>query len=335
MKHSYQLLVCVQVKSVALLWEFISTKVLNLLFRVTAAEYKTTLLTVRMQRNERAIYNQPFLQSNMMDDPTGLDFLSSVLDQMSYPNQIVSSGGRNISDATDVRDLHKYLMGGCYKTDQDALTTFPAGLLSNGTGSSSFSLVLPPSLLDEDFHYDFTNTSDSGVDFSRGGSNYIRPCGWKRYALKVKGKYPDDIWLKGKYRRADEYSSAEGEWAVSYHGTSYHNGLSIASEGFKLNKGERFLHGKGIYSTPDIEVASLYAMTVNVNGKTYKFVLQNRVNPDPVKLEKVPKTETGVGEYWISSTDDDIRPYGFCVREIISNSSAPAPAPPSSDCVLL
>jgi hypothetical protein len=269
------------------------------------------------------------------DNPTGLDFLSSALTKLSYPNQIVSSGGRNISDATDVRDLHKYLMGGCYKTDQDALKTFPAGLLSNGTGSSSFSLVLPPSLLDEDFHYDFTNTSDSGVEFSRGGSNYIRPCGWQRYALKVKGKYPDDIWLEGKTTRTNEYKSAEEEWAVSYHGTSLNNGLSIAVEGYDSSQGTRFKHGKGIYSTPDIEVASLYAMTVNVVGKTYKFVLQNRVNPNPTNLKKVPKAETGVGEYWISSTDDDIRPYGFCVREIISNSSAPAPAPPSSDCVLL
>jgi hypothetical protein len=57
-KHTYQLLVFVQVKSVTLLLEFNSTKVLNPRFRVTAAEYKTTPLTVRTQRSERAIYNQ-------------------------------------------------------------------------------------------------------------------------------------------------------------------------------------------------------------------------------------------------------------------------------------
>jgi hypothetical protein len=106
---------------------------------------------------------------------------------------------------------------------------------------------------------------------------------------------------------------------VSYHGTSLNNGLSIAEEGFKLSKGTRFLHGKGIYSTPDIEVASLYAVEANVDGKTYKVVMQNRVNTKNV--EKVPKAETGVGEYWISPTDDDIRPYGFCVREVDSDSS--------------
>jgi hypothetical protein len=101
---------------------------------------------------------------------------------------------------------------------------------------------------------------------------------------------------------------------VSYHGTSYHNGVSIASEGFKLSKGTRFKHRNGIYSTPEIEVASQYAEEATVNGKIYKVVMQNRVNPK--NLEKVPKAVTGVGEYWISPSDEDIRPYGFCIREI-------------------
>jgi hypothetical protein len=175
-------------------------------------------------------------------------------------------------------------------------------------------ISLSPSLLDEQFHYNYTDISDNGIEFFRGGSIYIRPCGWQRYALKVKGKYPDDIWLEGKTPRADQYTSAEDEWPVSYHGTSYHNGVSIASEGFKLSKGTRFKHRNGIYSTPEIEVASQYAEEATVNGKIYKVVMQNRVNPK--NLEKVPKAVTGVGEYWISPSDEDIRPYGFCIREI-------------------
>jgi hypothetical protein len=283
-----------------------------------------------------------------MDNKVGLSILSAVLDKMSYPNQI---SGPNKLNATDVRDLHKYLMGVCNKSDWSALDFLHSlhntlqmvlsynavGCVTAGAsfdgGSSSFGTVLPPSLLDEHFHYDFTNISDNGVEFFRGQSIYTRPCGWQRYALKVKGKYPDDIWLEGKTPRTDEYKSAEDEWAVSYHGTSYHNGLSIAEEGYKLSQGTRFLYGKGIYSTPDIEVASLYAITVNANGKTYEFVLQNRVNHKNVI--KIDKAETGVGEYWISPTDDDIRPYGFCVREVDSDSSDPAPAPPSKPCFLL
>jgi hypothetical protein len=168
------------------------------------------------------------------------------------------------------------------------------------------------SLLDTPYHYDFINISDNGIKFSRGGKEYIRPCGWNRFALKVKGKYPDDIWLQGKTPRADIYSSAEDEWPVSYYGTSLNNGLSIAEEGYKLDKGARF-YGKGIYSTPDIEVASLYANGEPFNGKTYKVVVQNRVNPKTVI--KVDKAETGVGEYWISPNEDDIRAYAICIKE--------------------
>ncbi len=74
---------------------------------------------------------------------------------------------------------------------------------------------LSPALLDEQFHYDYTNISDNEVKFCRGGSIYIRPCGWQRYALKVKGKYLDDIWLEGRTPRADQFSSAEDEWPTT------------------------------------------------------------------------------------------------------------------------
>ena len=88
---------------------------------------------------------------------------------------------------------------------------------------------------------------------------------------------------------------------------------SIASEGYKLIKGVRFAFGHGIYSTPDIEVALLYAQTFTIEGVSYKAIIQNRVNPKTVV--KVSKKETGVGEYWISPKNEDIRPYGFCVRK--------------------
>ncbi len=180
-------------------------------------------------------------------------------------------------------------------------------------------IFIPKEILDEPYHYDFTNISDKGNQFYRGRMEYLRPCGWQRYALNVKGKYPDDIWLEGKSRRYDIYSSAEEEWPVSYHGTSYHKGLSIGEEGFRLSKGKRFKYGYGIYTTPDIKVASKFADIIQYNGKIYKFVVQNRVNPKNVKI--VSKAETVVGEFWISSNEDDVRPYGFCIREIRSKMS--------------
>jgi len=163
------------------------------------------------------------------------------------------------------------------------------------------------------YHFDFTQLNDVNRIFHRGGSIYARPCGWMRFALKCNGTYSDNIWLTGSSSRSKETSSADGEWIVSYHGTCHHNGLSIASEGYKLIKGVRFAFGHGIYSTPDIEVALLYAQTFTIDGVSYKAIIQNRVNPKTVV--KVSKKETGVGEYWISPKNEDIRPYGFCVRK--------------------
>ncbi|EFX82980.1 hypothetical protein DAPPUDRAFT_302125 [Daphnia pulex] len=232
-----------------------------------------------------------------MDNQTGLAFLSSVLDQMSYPNQILSPGQDDLN-GIDVGVLHELLMKGCYIKGQDNTEEtasngrtilcsispsakvedlmdmirskegipielqrliFQRTQLDNRKTLEDYNIkdesilhlvvklrgggiCLPPSLLDEQFHYNFTKIFDRGVKFCRGGSIYIRPCGWQRYALKVKGKFPDDIWLDGKTPRADQYSSAEEEWPVSYHGTSLNNGLSIAEEGFKLSQGTRFLY---------------------------------------------------------------------------------------------
>jgi ubiquitin len=174
-------------------------------------------------------------------------------------------------------------------------------------------LLSADGLLDERFHFDFTSVVDNKA-YSRGGLVYIRPCGWKRFALKVGGKYKDNTWLLGKGNRPDPFSSAEEEWPVSYHGTSYNNGLSIAEEGYRLSQCKRFKHGFGIYSTPEIDVAFKYAETrKQADGKTYKVVIQNRVNPKT--LIKIDKVETKVGEYWISPSEEDIRPYGFCTRE--------------------
>ena len=39
---------------------------------------------------------------------------------------------------------------------------------------------------------------------------------------------------------------------------------------------------------------------------------QNRVNP--ATLVRIPGDVTGLGEYWLSPGDADVRPYGFLIR---------------------
>ncbi len=166
-------------------------------------------------------------------------------------------------------------------------------------------LVLDKASWDQRYDYDFTNIDDKGKRFTRGGVEYRRPCGWKRYAIKVAGKYEDEVWLGS--------NDSPNEWPVSYHGTRHDAANSIAQTGYDLSKHKRHAYGRGIYSTPDINVAKAYAKSFTVNAQEYLVILQNRVNPK--NLIKVSRDETGVGEYWISPNATDIRPYGMCIMK--------------------
>ncbi|XP_044174065.1 uncharacterized protein LOC122957778 [Acropora millepora] len=187
------------------------------------------------------------------------------------------------------------------------------------------SLPLPRALntneLDPDFDYDFTNVKDDGERYMRGGFEYKRPYGWNRIAVKVVGKYQNDDWLGPNGIRTGE---APGEWPVSYHGTNMSSANMILREGYK--PGPRALYGKGIYTSPNLEmVQRLYAQEFTHGGKTYKIVLQNRVNPDRRNghLEIIPASKTGVGaDYWLSPAyDKDVRPYGVLIREVPKSTS--------------
>ncbi len=166
--------------------------------------------------------------------------------------------------------------------------------------------VLDSSSLDPRYNYDFTNLTDENKSFARGGMKYVRPCGWQRFAIKVSDKFGDLVWL-GR-------TNTPGEWPVSYHGTGFNQAKSIAVDGYDLTKGKRFKYGYGVYSTPDIKVAEKYAAKFSYEGDQYLVVLQNRVNP--TSLIKISTDRTGVGEYWINPSEEDVRPYGICIRKL-------------------
>ena len=166
--------------------------------------------------------------------------------------------------------------------------------------------IQDPSSLDPRYDYDFTNVNDAGKVFTRGGMGYVRPCGWKRCAIKVSGRFEDLVWLG--------HADNSGEWPVSYHGTGLNQAKTIAMDGYDLTKGKRFAFGHGVYSTPDIRVAEKYAVKFSYKHNQYLIVLQNRVNP--ATLIRISADRTGVGEYCVSPNDRDVRPYGVCIRKL-------------------
>ncbi|CAF0947254.1 unnamed protein product [Adineta steineri] len=166
-------------------------------------------------------------------------------------------------------------------------------------------LVLDDNSRDKHYDYDFTNVDDKGKSFTRAGIEYRRPCGSIRFAIKVAGKFENEKWLGS--------NDGPDEWPVSYHGTRHDAAKSIAQTGFDLTKHKRFLFGRGVYSTPDINTAKMYAPTFTFNGEQYCIVFQNRVNPKT--LIKIDGSKTKHGDYWISPSADDIRPYGYCIMK--------------------
>lgn len=167
---------------------------------------------------------------------------------------------------------------------------------------------LPENLLDPKYDYDFTKIDDKGKKFLRGGLEYKRPCGWKRYALKVSDKYEDIEWLG-----QNGESKNDSEWAVSYHGTKIYCAEPIVKEGLK--PGHNNVYGIGIYCTPNIETAEKYAeiFTSPVTQKMYKIVFQNRVKPSSIVY---CKDKGGPDDYWYITDEKDIRPYSICIKEL-------------------
>jgi len=162
---------------------------------------------------------------------------------------------------------------------------------------------------------DFRNIKDDGRKLQRGGRVYRIPCGWKRIAINVRGKYDngDDSWIG---------EGADG-WAVAYHGTQGEHLPAILSTGFKIGPRQRFKDecGEGIYTTFDLEVAQRYCNPLECNDcedgsvRDVQVVLQLRVRPSAIK--EVKKTWSKIEQtYWVINDPDDIRAYGVLVREV-------------------
>ncbi|CAG8510173.1 16246_t:CDS:1 [Gigaspora rosea] len=225
------------------------------------------------------------------------DSIDTVKQKIQDKENIPKNQQRLIFDGMNLED-NKTISEYCIKNESTLHLVLRLG------GSSSrciISCLNVNDFLDPRFDYDFTNKKDIGKIFMRGSIQYKRPYGWKRFGLKVAGKYDngDDKWL-GKDKNS---------WPVSYHGTAKHNARSIAEDGYDLSKGKRFAYGRGIYSTPDIHIAEKYAEKFEFEGSIYVMVFQNRVNP--ANLHKVPVKK---GEYWVSEKGEDIRPYGICFK---------------------
>lgn len=221
---------------------------------------------------------------------------------------------------------------GTLSLDEQDLYSSPL-MLQEGPSNPEPSLrttvkINPQDFFHPQYDYDFTNIKDGDTKFLRGNEQYFRPCGWKRFALRVVQKYDGgDGWL----------GTGTNAWPVSYNGQSMDGSLGIIlTHGGKASDEPAFLdaaaaslvtaetRGRGVYSTPDIKVAEKYCKQFKsrVDGKSYKVVLQNRINPqkrrkcqrDDVWLVYIPEGFTDV--QMRATVQESIRPYGLLLRQV-------------------
>jgi ubiquitin-protein ligase len=206
----------------------------------------------------------------------------------------ISSNPISRSEILDAHERHNQLM---LSNPDKPLQEFQ---MIEDYGIPHMSNLISREYLDPGYDKDFTNIDDQGQVQTRGGLPYHRPCGWMRIALKVNGCYENDIWMG--------CSGADGEWAVSYHGSDFESCKNIATMKYQLAKCRRGSpYGIGIYSVPRIETAVQYSRQFVYEGHNYKVVLQNRVNPRFLNI-------VNSGLYYVSPIQEDIRPYGLLIK---------------------
>lgn len=149
------------------------------------------------------------------------------------------------------------------------------------------------------------------------------PSNWGKLPINVLGKYDDgnDLWIDDDI-----------EWEKAFHGTGRHCKNddeikemidSIVTNGFK--NGTRNVHencddilhpgkkiGKGVYVTPEIDIARAYSGTIVINKKQYHTLFLVKVRKNCIKKCNCKKAS----DYWVvKGTNYEIRPVSVLLSE--------------------
>ena len=160
----------------------------------------------------------------------------------------------------------------------------------------------------------------------RGGERYHPPRGWIGLALKLKNKFGyNSEWL-GNTGRNDK------EWCVAFHGIRKGKGdvfkkvLNILNGNLMQGPKQCFSGypnrrshtvakykniGEGVYLTPDIEKAEVYAdkIILGRSKKDFQFAIMARVNPRKIRDPGLLPIN------WVlNGSNDEIRPYRLLVK---------------------
>lgn len=133
-----------------------------------------------------------------------------------------------IQDAEGIPpDQQRIVFGGRQLEDNEQLDNYKIGdedvvhLVLRLRGGAECVVYLDDTLRSPAFDYDFTNITDDGMDFKRGGYVYKRPIGTIRLALNVLDRYGDNNWL-GVNGRTSRTGEVPGEWPGKDYSLSFY-----------------------------------------------------------------------------------------------------------------
>ncbi|CAG8488568.1 5169_t:CDS:10, partial [Diversispora eburnea] len=163
-------------------------------------------------------------------------------------------------------------------------------------------------------------------NITMGNFKFLKVCEWKeiRFNTPIRNFYvtnEDSSVNDDKGRVIVEIlkNKRKRKWKISFHGVAKnHHNHSIADDGYlesekyqkeyqkeyqKAHQFNNFSHG--IYTTPNINLASLYAKTFTHDGIKFQILFQNLV--DSETLVKVPISHhLKKAEYWVTPGEFDI-----------------------------
>jgi len=96
---------------------------------------------------------------------------------------------------------------------------------------------------------------------------------------------------------------------------------TIVHENLKPGAGQAYMHsydrrhpgqkcGKGVYTTPNLNIASGYAGLINLGSKQYRLVIMVRVNPSFIR------EPDNIKDFWIlDGKPNQLRPYRLLIKE--------------------
>ena len=116
-------------------------------------------------------------------------------------------------------------------------------------GGPSLSYFFDPKEFDFNYDFDFSQVKDDGKTYMREGFEYKRPYGWKRFRLKVKGKYEDDICM-APMGCAQNKPMENSLFRIMV------RILKTQDFGNSFKPGPRAKYGTGIYTSPSLKMVA-------------------------------------------------------------------------------